>query len=576
MRKLTTILASAALVANVATGSIGAPDGLRIPSTSITNVVGQNNKMVAPVYNARKYSCVAGYQHARKASGNRALKAAPIDVVKTQPEGTLYLNEVAKYDGVSYNWLYGFYNTSTDNGVVSIVQTNDGALYINGLFGSIGTSEEYWVRAEKEIGDTYVIAKQIIGYDSNYDETIYITRLAFNEDKGMYEEDASNTSISFTWKDGELKSAETYEGSSVPNYAFGLVVESVDEDTNESVYNWNGTASWNYSSTKQTDTYVTPPSSAEIVEVIMKYNEGNESYATKVSAAKVGSDVYLKIDNALQGWIKGTIEGGVLTVSGNQYLGTGYGYHIYLHITDAEYDEEEELYDFTTIKDKGTLSYTESPLRIVSTDTYTIDAAKNKIYYVSLFDNPEFYIYTEKAATPAAPSIDNFFNYDTDYEFGYVDFSVPNLDENGDYIDPEKLAYRVYIDDNIFEFDPDEYPSLTQLLTEIPANFADDNAIYTYGEYSKEILFYFEIAKNIGIQSVYYGGGEVHESEIVWYEVKKQTETFVGEVETNAEVISTTYHDLTGKEVDLSVKGILLKTEILSDGTTRSTKILNR
>jgi hypothetical protein len=47
-------------------------------------------------------------------------------------------------------------------------------------------------------------------------------------------------------------------------------------------------------------------------------------------------------------------------------------------------------------------------------------------------------------------------------------------------------------------------------------------------------------------------------------------------IENNAEVIETIYHDLQGRRMEEPSTGIFIKKEILSDGTTRVSKVIVR
>ena len=242
-------------------------------------------------------------------------------------------------------------------------------------------------------------------------------------------------------------------------------------------------------------------------------------------------------------------------------------------------------YEFKSILDEDVLDYDATAKTISGKNVITIDGAKDDIYYADLYDQPYLYVFQEVPACPADPDITYFYNYDEEYGYGLVDFGITTLDINGDYITPEKLSYTVYFDDEAFEFDPEEYMSLDEAITEIPYTFDDSYDITTYGS-DKEISFYFSVAKNVGIQTIYRGGGEVHKSNIVFYDINENSFSVVDvedPIRTGAlspvstqRVASESYHDLTGRTVNASARGLIIKTVTFADGTRKSYKLVRR
>lgn len=508
-----------------------------------------------------------------------------------QPEGKLYANLVANFEGLAYSWLSGFYSTTTDVGAITVVEGTDGNLYIQNLVPALYDDVYYWIKAEHVSGDNYVIHKQPAGFYEYWEEVDYVTLLALNAEGTSYEE-AANTDIKVTWKDGVLATtAELATGE----MAFGVVYQDYNDD-DELEWYWDGSVYWNLSTSVQTDTYSEPSSAATVQEMILKYKQVNESYATPVSVAFDGNDVYFRLYESVPGWIKGSLSGNKITIKGGQYMGvdSDYGNHAYMHVSEAEivWNEDEEDpdnsywgYEFKSILDEDVLDYDATAKTISGKNVITIDGAKDDIYYADLYDQPYLYVFQEVPACPADPDITYFYNYDEEYGYGLVDFGITTLDINGDYITPEKLSYTVYFDDEAFEFDPEEYMSLDEAITEIPYTFDDSYDITTYGS-DKEISFYFSVAKNVGIQTIYRGGGEVHKSNIVFYDINENSFSVVDvedPIRTGAlspvstqRVASESYHDLTGRTVNASARGLIIKTVTFADGTRKSYKLVRR
>jgi hypothetical protein len=79
----------------------------------------------------------------------------------------------------------------------------------------------------------------------------------------------------------------------------------------------------------------------------------------------------------------------------------------------------------------------------------------------------------------------------------------------------------------------------------------------------------------MGVQSVYTGGGSENASEIVWYQLTN-TDTGIEKTVVSGKVESEVYYDLQGRRVSPTHKGIVIKTQVMSDGSHRTTKIINR
>jgi hypothetical protein len=102
--------------------------------------------------------------------------------------------------------------------------------------------------------------------------------------------------------------------------------------------------------------------------------------------------------------------------------------------------------------------------------------------------------------------------------------NLPLQDTNGNFIDPAKLSYRLYIDDDEpYILYPDEYKGLTEPMEEVPYFFPEDKVeaysrSYIY-ERGYAIYIFQKGFDRIGVQTIYRGGGEEHSSEIGYYDI---------------------------------------------------------
>ena len=246
---------------------------------------------------------------------------------------------------------------------------------------------------------------------------------------------------------------------------------------------------------------VVAPDGLETEEYAMTYTDydGNDASASlKIGFAD--NDVYFQGLNRYlpEAWAKGTLENGVVTLAGDQYFGAYGSYEMYLQEDDYQFAYDAESGAFTG----NGLLY-----------TYTGD------YYADYYNNPVLKKVVEQAATPAAPAITALTN--SDYGW-YITFNVPNVDVDGNGMMTSKLSYIIYTDTDgeiaPLTFTPETHEYLTEEMTEIPYGFTENYDFYDTSIYLNDL--YSADWNNIGIQSIYRGGGEENATEIQWYHIK--------------------------------------------------------
>ena len=499
-------------------------------------------------------------QH-KAVSKQQVRRAAGISFDET-PEGTVIDNLVASYKGIAYSWFYGWYDSSSDGNSATIVEGTDGNLYIKGLTPVLYDDDYFWIKAEKAEGENeYVVHKQVAGYYSYYDEDDYITRLVYDEESSYYVE-AEDTDLKFTYKDGVLTLAEdTY---------YGIVYEDEGE------WEWDGAVYWNFKAEPLTETYAVLPEGVEAEEFVLQYDEG----AKPVQLAIVGNKVYVQSYSTVPGWYVGTISGDKVTFENNQFLGYDTRYTSFQWLTTAtlseEWDEEyEEYYTAATITDRLEFDYNAEARTLTAPENTAlfINGAKDRIYYAERYLNPRFFVFNEVAAVPADPEITNWWDYDEYYESAELDFNISTTDVDGNYITPAKLSYQVYVDDELFVFEQDEYEDLDGDYDELPYGYSDG---YWIGE--TYLSLFFQPAKSVGLQSIYRGGGVENRSNIVVYDLETgDTGLVTGISRTETKTVSDEgYYDATGRKVAADAKGFVIKTVTFADGSKKSYKVIRK
>ena len=383
---------------------------------------------------------------------------------------------------------------------------NGNDMYIRGL---CSTDANAWVKGTKDADGNYVFPKGqeignyygedrlfLLGYD---DDGVCDFVLTVDAANNVYEfatdfvENADYTDKAYyvQWIDA---GATISMGEAVPEV---LVPVEIPEGLVTEVYSFTGTD------------YFDSQSAGSPVTVAKNVNVGFD-----------GDDVYIQgISDALpEAWMKGTLDGNVLTIPAGQYVGNNGSYDFwtvgFINGTGVsnytmEYDAEtstltnksaDEYFGTTTVKGSS---------RNLSDFFYAITIKK----------------LTEKVATPATPSI-NTIAYT--YYGNEVDFNVPAIDVDGDGLVTDKLSYKLYYDAGDGEakeitFTTDLYEAISEDMTVIPYGFSDVTEEHPNGWdfYASALYLNMDISSwaRIGIQSIYAGGGETKTSEIGWYNI---------------------------------------------------------
>ena len=455
-------------------------------------------------------------------AGRKAPAKAP--AIVTPPEG----GEVVYYNATGTSYQYGATGWSDPisfKRTVSVIWDGEDDVYIMGL--------SHYVRDKYIHGtfqdDTHVVFPmgQYLGGDLGVD-----LFACAQDNKGNYgdivaEYDDASDSFTFTTTIGDC-AAETGGGL----YAYideGLVVASIE-----------GTV----------DLPVEAPEGLVVADYIYSatdyFKETPVSYGVKLGF--YGSDVYVQgiCADMADAWIKGTLEGGRITFPTGQILGNMGVYDLWFlglgdnGVEDMVFDYDAELGILTS--DQGL---------VICIDKEDI---KNGANCWSIHEDVSIQLVTEQAGTPDNPSVSGI-NFST---YGDVlELNIPLVDTDGNGLVASKLSYKIYCDKGngeaeLVTFSPEDFTKLEEAMTEIPLTFTD-NYDFASGP-SIYLNLDHEDWTRIGVQSIYYGGGEKHESEIGWYTALWPQTTTLPEgltITTNTFKGSTLDYDDDNKEIEV-------------------------
>ena len=220
-----------------------------------------------------------------------------------------------------------------------------------------------------------------------------------------------------------------------------------------------------------------------------------------------GTDVYMQglCHYLPETWIKGTMEGNLITFAGDQYFGP-YDADSYTHY---EFYLRPEDVVFTYDAEAGKMT--------AEGEIYIREAIRD--YKGDVYNDPVLTKVIDKAATPATPNISQIYDGTSG---PILMFTIPTTDVDGDALASKKLSYQLLkdVEQEIspVTFDPSDYANLTEAMTVIPYGFSDGQEIFYNYAYLKQSDY--NTWNKVGIQTIYTGGGEENKSEIFWHTIK--------------------------------------------------------
>lgn len=143
--------------------------------------------------------------------------------------------------------------------------------------------------------------------------------------------------------------------------------------------------------------------------------------------------------------------------------------------------------------------------------------------------------------------------------YNYITLTIPNTSTEGEVLLVDKLFYTIWIvkdgQEKPYIFTADLYSEdFNEDVTEIP--YAHDG----YDVYGKGEKIYFEDTpgelatwSKVGVQTIYYGGGERRTSEIAWAEMATDIQTVNADKNGKAVI-----YNLNGQRVETVKKGLYI------------------
>lgn len=439
------------------------------------------------------------------------------ELITEQPAGR---QQIYTRSGDAY-YVYIFYvlNASYTGAVGNVVFGENNEVYVKNIFSQFPTHS--WIKGTLEGTQIKFKFPQMVFTQEG--AKYYAEMVSYDEGQQWYVPSASQElTLSYDASTGAItcpSGSDIATGKSI----IGLVAD--DES-------WAGYGDWNFSMTAMTDETVTAPEGLETTDYAVTC-EGMTGTIAQVGFD--GNDVYVQgiYAGMPDAWVKGTIDGNKATFKTGQYMGPdeASGYHQYFVSATAKekYDQDYgySYIEYTLSKADVTFDYDAETKTFSNSSCFLVNAGKTEVSYSAAYNKAKMAPFVEVAATPAAPTWNTLYEggvtyYNYGYGWGYLDFDINTVDENGDFILPEKLSYQVYTKVNGEEkplvFSPDHYVYLDEEMTEVPYDFQEGWDFYVSGT-DHNVYYYVIGPEAFGVQAIYRGAGEERRSEIVWSDV---------------------------------------------------------
>ena len=439
------------------------------------------------------------------------------EFITEQPEGRQQI--YSRSGDAYYVNLFWLVQTSFTGAVGNVVFGENNEVYVKNIFSQLPTNS--WVKGTLN-GSKIVFEFPQMAFEQEGD-SYYAELLSYVEDEDWYVT-AENQTLTLNYN-ATTQAITCPTGS---NIATGNVIVGLVDESEE----WAGYGDWNFKMTLMTDEPVTAPEGLETTDYAV-VGEGVDGTLAKVGFQ--GNDVYVQglYANMPEAWVKGTIEGDKAVFKTGQYMGADFvtNYHQYLvsAIAEEKYDEYYEEYytEYELSNEDVTFDYDAETKTFSNSSCFLINAGKTTVYYTAAYNKAKMYPFVEVAATPATPTWNELFEggydyYNYGYGWGYLDFEIPSVDVNGDFILPEKITYQIYTkvngEEKPLRLSADHYAYLDEDMDEVPYDFSDGWDFYAQGA-NHNIYYYVVGPEAFGVQAIYRGAGEERRSEIAWNEV---------------------------------------------------------
>ena len=311
----------------------------------------------------------------------------------------------------------------------------------------------------------------------------------------------------------------------------------------------------------------------------MLYSNGDKAHTVTVGLDEANNKVYVAgfTPDFPESCVVGDIEGDKITFKAGQYLGdteTTYEYCVFNKAKFVSTSDRGDVFNFPGDLLPGVVAVWDAEAKTISCpmdEAWFCNAGTDQLYYSSFYVGPMFLPNKGGAATPSNPEIVEVMAYMPEFGYGGFLFDLPLLGTEGEVLDKNNYTYIVYLDDEPYTFTPEEYPGVTEPMTEIPYDFQDgESEDFRVEGITHIVCWRTDGYSSVGVQGLYTVGDVTNRSEVV-----KQTFASGVSSVTN-EAVSVEFYDLTGARVLNPGNGLYIKKINFKDGKSIVSKVARR
>lgn len=532
----------------------------------------QTFKVSAPTTGAQSYQQEVFTTPAELIAPAQAPRRAAKHPIDEQPDGELKIYEMATeyYSQNMDEWVHRY-------GQKTLVVFDGDDVYIQNIINTntYGT----WIVGEISADRKHVVFENYQPYVEQGDYTYYVCLAAADSNGDVFPDtEADEFEMDYDEATGTLSST---------TLNLSLV------NTDGGVFTFNE----GYELRAFTSELVQLPASIS-EDDIMPYSLRQESadpyyFPKMVYVAQDGDDFYFKgfSTKTPDAWLKGTLneQKDSVIIPNGQYVGV-YDDLYFLYCKGASYSGlDSEGWPVYKNKDHAALKYNQDDKTFYGPDGILFVLGQQlRGGYSQSIPSQDLKPFYGQPAKPKTPEV-RVFDIDTQYNQvqSSIMYVVPVEDVDGNYINPDSLFYRFYLDGEQLHFDnqPGGYYQHFVDEWEVNCQFSDRGKVNNRTDNNNGAWTYHVMSidknlrpKTISLQSIYYMGGVVTYSDICHFDTTTQTRT-VEEVTGIATVnsdqaVSEQYFDLSGRAVSAPRHGLFIKSLRMADGTQKNVKVL--
>lgn len=308
----------------------------------------------------------------------------------------------------------------------------------------------------------------------------------------------------------------------------------------------------------------------DVKRYTMDYHDITDNGRRFVNVLTKGDEVYLgDLSIGLSnGWIKGKKNGNKVVFTSGQYIGADHNEDAQVFFQAARMDTvwtknwagKPMATYYRKIIPQLTFTYDEANQTLTADSLLLLSKSQTEVKKLLSFEMPVLKEFVEYAGTPQTPSFVAVEDFDEDYGYGRVKFTVPGATVDGHDVDPAKMYYRIFVNGEQYVLTPDEYENLDADMVDVPYSFGNNNSLENEGD-SRTLYFFRDDVEVMGIQAVYKYGGTEYVSDIAVHDFESGKDIVVTGVKSvlqGSDRSRSAVYDLSGRAVSASGKGVFI------------------